>query len=345
MIYHFHSPWWALLLIPLTSALILGVQRRPPALIVPTVVPFGKAAGARRAGLHNLPWFIYYLGFLSMVVALMRPQAGTERTIRKAEGIDIVLALDVSGSMEAYDLPADIRSENEAFAGIDRGAIRSRIAIAKEALERFVKRRPDDRLGLIAFSTLPYVACPPTLDQEFLLGHLQNLEAGTLGDHTGIAGPIAAATSRLKESSAKRRVLVLFTDGANNVDDRVTPEQAAEIAKTFDVVIYTVGIGSDRGYRVLNHPFAGRRLRQQGDAFNRELLETISGITGGRYFRAEDAAGFDQVMNEIDALEKTDVEQPVFIDYSERFLPWLLAGLVCVLLAHALDNTVFQTVP
>jgi Ca-activated chloride channel family protein len=343
---HLHSPWWALLALPLTLAFIVRLVRRPPALLVPTVEPFAKGGAAGRAlSLRHLPDLLYYLGGLALVVALMRPQFGVERTIRRAEGIDIILALDASGSMEAYDVPEGVKTQRELYNRIQSGNIKNRIEVAKDALRQFSDKRPNDRIGLIAFATLPFVACPPTLDRDFLHGHLEMLEAGTLGDHTGIAGPIASATSRLKESEAKRRVLVLFTDGANNVDDRITPEQAARIAGTFDIIIYTVGIGSDLAYRLVSHPFGGARLRRQGRDYNRELMKTISETTGGRFFEADDAASFNAVMAEIDDLETTGLEQPVFVDYSERFMPWLVAGLATILLAFTLENSVLQVLP
>lgn len=342
---HFHSPWWGLLAIPLTAGFLVWLCRTPPAIRVSAIEPFEKAGGTRRSIARILPGSLYYLGLALMTVALMRPQFGLERTVRRAEGIDMVLALDASGSMQAYDVPAGVTSERQLMRGINNGSVKNRIEIAKEALQRFVERRPNDRIGLIAFATLPFVASPPTLDHDFLLGHLEMVEAGTLGDHTGIAAPIASGTTRLKQSDAKRRVLVLFTDGDNNVDDRITPEQAARIAETFDVVLYTVGIGSERAYRVVAHPFGGSRLRRQAGSYNRELMERISEITGGRFFEADDAATFDEVMDEIDALETTSLEQPVFMDYQERFVPWAVAGLICILAAFVLENTFLQIIP
>ncbi len=340
----FQHPWWGLLAVPILAAVLLAHWRRPPTLKVSSSRSFARAGEGRRWRPAQLPIWLRGLGLLLLTVALMRPRAGIEQTVRRVEGIDIMLALDASGSMLAYDVPAGVRSEAEFLGGIQNGRFKNRIEIAKEELQRFVDSRPNDRIGLIAFATHPYVVCPPTLDHSFLLGHLERVEAGTLGSHTGIAGPLASATSRLKESTARRRVLVLFSDGDNNVEARVTPEQAARLAQTFDIVVHTVGVGSDQAYRLIDLP--GRQiLRRQTESFNRRLLEQIGEITGGHYFEARDAELFAQVMREIDALETTDLEQPLYLDYRERFFPWLVAGLAVLLLAFGLENSWLQMLP
>jgi len=279
-----------------------------------------------------------------LIVALMRPQLGIERFIRRAEGIDVMLALDASGSMQAYDLPESYRTESEVRRDIQAGILRTRIEVAKEELRKFVEGRPNDRIGLIVFATLPYVASPPTLDHRFLLEQLSEINAGELGDRTGIAAPIASAAGRLEKSPAKRRVLVLFTDGDNNVEAKVTPQQAAKLAATFDVAAYTVGIGSPRSVVAVQTAF-GALLQPSGAGFNEKLLREISDVTGGRYFEARDAQAFRKVMEEIDALETTALEQPTYMDYKEQFAGWLAAGLSLLLAAAIIENSVLQVVP
>lgn len=340
----FHSPWWGLLIIPISVCLVVARNKQRPAFHFPSLAPVKAASAARQAGLFSMPLFLYAAGLVLLTIALIRPQFGIEKIIRTAQGIDIILALDASGSMEAYDAPADTRTERQLYRQISEGSVKSRIAVAKDALREFVEERPDDRIGLIVFATLPYVASPPTLDHDFLTGQLQQLKAGSLGGNTGIAAPVAAGTDRLKDSKAKRRVLVLFTDGANNVDDRITPEQAAKIAKTFDVVIYTVGIGGNRAYRLVRG-FGGTRLRHQPSDYNEELLKNMSEVTGGRFFKAGDAEGLKKVMAEIDALETTGLKQPVFVDYQERFFPFALSGLLLLLVGRYLEKTVFLVTP
>jgi Ca-activated chloride channel family protein len=344
MTLHFHSLWWCLLAVALLLAVVVAVRRRPPAITVSHLSSFGVPARPRMIHPLRLPLLLFSAGVLALIVALMRTQKGIERYMRRAEGIDVMLALDVSGSMEAYDIAERYDSESKVLTGIRSGELQTRIDVAKAELRKFVERRPNDRIGLIAFARLPYVVCPPTLDHRFLLGNMDLVDAGKLPDGTGIAAPVASATNRLKGSSAKRRVLVLFTDGSNNVDAAITPKQAAKLAQTFDVVVYTVGVGSNRSVIIANTPF-GPRLRTGGADFNRQLLEQIADTTGGRYFEARDTEAFGRVMQEIDDLETTSMEQPVYIDYRERFVPWLIAGIALILLAFLLENTVLQTVP
>jgi Ca-activated chloride channel family protein len=342
---HFDSPWWILLILAVALGMFIAWRRRPPTLSVSTARPFQQASDNRRTALMlRLPLCLTAVGMLCLVIALMRPQLGTEQIIRRSEGVDIMLALDVSGSMEAYDLPPDIDTEQRFLGAVRDGRLKSRVQIAREQLEAFVKKRPNDLIGLIAFAQLPYVVAPPTLDHQFLMKRLELLDAGELPDGTGIAAPIASATNRLRGSPAKRRVLVLFTDGENNVDAAITPEQAAKAAKTFDVIAYTVGVGSQRSVIVRQSPF-GARLHPGAAGFNRELLEKIANITGGRYFEAHDEAGFRNTMREIDELEKRTVEQMIYIDYRERFMPWLAAGLIFLLAGFLLEHTILQTVP
>ena len=343
---HIHSPWWGLLIVLVVLGVIVAWRLRRPTLRVSSAAPYRAAMPGKggRPFILRIPALLYALGLTSLVFALMRPQAGIERTVRRAEGVDIMLALDVSGSMKSYDIGDEYQTQEAVFRGMERGDLEQRIEVARQELIRFVRGRPNDRIGLIAFSRFPYVACPPTLDHDFLLENLRRLDIGLFPDMTGIAGPIAAATNRLKESDAKRRVLVLFTDGDNNVDAAATPRQAAELAAEFDIVVYTVGIGSRRSVVFVDTPF-GQRLRGGISTLNDELLRDIADATGGRYFEARDPQAFRDVMDEIDKLEKTTLEQPVYTDYHERFLPWAIGGLVLCLAAFFLENTTLQELP
>ncbi|MCC6582004.1 MAG: VWA domain-containing protein [Phycisphaeraceae bacterium] len=341
MIFRFANPWMAVLVVPLAAGLVLALRRLPPALLVSQLATFRTAFPARPLG-HpvHIPLYLYAAAMLLAIVALMRPQFGNERLIERREGIDIVLILDVSGSMQCYDAAGV--SERDVAAAINAGRLKPRIEVAKEELRKFVESRPNDRLGLIAFSRLPYMVCPPTLDHDFLLNHLATLEAGMLTDGTGIATPIASATTRLQTSSAKRRVAVLFTDGMNNVQASITPQQAADIAKTFSIAVYTVGIGSESAW------VAPRGFLQRippGEGVDEELLRSIAAKTGARYFAARDRESFAKVMKEIDALETTTLEAPRYLDYREQFMPLLTAALVLLLVAFLLENAWLQTVP
>ena len=180
---------------------------------------------------------------------------------------------------------------------------------------------------------------------NFIYAHLDQLEAGVIGDATGIAGPIAAAVHRLKGSDSKRKVLVLFTDGSNNIDARVSPRQAAKLAKTFNVIVYTVGIGSRNAFIVQNHPIFGRSLQQMGGEFDESLLKDIAKLSSGKYYTASDAKGLGKVMREIDKLEKTTKEQPRYVDYRELGAGFALWGLILVFLAFLLESTIAVKIP
>jgi Ca-activated chloride channel family protein len=223
--------------------------------------------------------------------------------------------------------------------------LENRVEVAKKELRKFVEKRPDDRIGLIIFSKLPYTVCPPTLDHDFLTGQIATFEGGMLGEATNLAGPLASAVTRLKDSPAKRRVAVFFTDGGNNVQDKISPEQAADLAKTFNVAVYTVGIGSNRAVMPMPGMFGERLMSVGGMDFDPALLKSIAEKTGARYFAARDAEGFGRAMAEIDRLEKVKTETPRYMDYSERFPPLLWAGLALLVLAFLLERTVLQTIP
>ena len=322
----FAYPWLLLLLLLLPLIGIYCVYRqKQPSITVSTVAPFESVRAARRPG---IPLTCMLLALGVTIVALARPRIGNEKFLIRSQGIDIVLAIDLSGSMAAYDVPPEIRSGRQLVNAIKDGSLKNRLDVAKDEIRKFIEARPNDRIGLVGFAEAAYNLAPPTLDHAWLFSHLKSLEPGVLGDLTGIASALGTGVSRLKDSDAPRRVLVLFTDGANTARNRLTPEQAAELAKKFNVVIHTVGIGSDNAVGV----FGGMIQRQEG-SFDEKLLQELANITGGRYFRAADAEGMKQVMEEINRLEKTVVEQPKYTEYRE-FAP-RLALVALALMAFA----------
>lgn len=342
----FALPWFLLLYIPFMVLVLLAIKYRKPTIRIPSMKPFRKAnPGKKLSLLTSLPFLLYVVGTAFLIFALARPQYGIEQLKQKAEGIDIMLAIDLSGSMAAVDVPENYKEEKEVYAALKKGILKPRIQIAKEKIRQFIERRPNDRIGLIAFAPLPYLACPPTLDHPWLYAHLDRLKPDIIGNATGIAGPIAAAVYRLKDSDAKRKVVVLFTDGSNNIDARVSPRQAAKIAKTFDVIIYTVGIGSRNAYVVQPHPFYGQVLQALGSQFDEHLMKDIAESSNGKYFTAADEKGLETVMKEIDKLEKTTREQPRYIDYSEYGPHLVKIGLILILAAFGLGQTMMLKIP
>ena len=341
--FRFESPWFLLLLIPLILLFVFSLIRKKPSLSVPWIKPFILLKANKKINKNSIPTILYFIAAIIMIIALARPQQGLEQLKRRAQGIDIMLALDLSGSMKAIDVPGNL-SQNEIARKIQNGELKDRITYAKEEIKKFIKKRPNDRIGLVVFAPRPYVACPPTLDHSWLLLHLNQVDAGIIGDSTNIAAPITSAVNRLKDTKSKRKVLVFFTDGENNVDDRITPLQAAKLAKMYNVIVYTVGIGSPTAYVLQNTMFGSQFLPVIGQ-FDDSLMKEIAKMTEGKYYSVGDEKGLKVALDKIDKLEKTTVESPIFIDYSELGPRLLILALMFFLLGLVSDNLIFVRIP
>lgn len=335
--FEFEYPWFLLLLVPYGALLLFAWHRKEPSLSVPSLLPFRMAEGEGSRPKSNLRKFFVFFCFAAagvfLIAGLARPRKGLETIRARADGIDIILAVDLSGSMSAIDVPqhySRARTED----ALRHGKLKTRLEASKKAIARFIESRPCDRIGLIAFAERPYVICPPTLDHAFLLANLFRMEPQMIGDGTGIAGPIASAVKRLKDMDSKSRIVVLFTDGANTVPMQITPEEAAKLADTFKITIYTVGIGSGNAY--VPTPFGYEPYPEQ---FDEKLLNEIASITGGKYYHAADEDGMGQAMRAIDKLEKTSAEQPAMTVWKEYYpvMAWCAAG--AMLLGLALQST------
>ncbi len=341
----FAHPWLLVAALPVLLIALYAWNRKQPSIRVPSLNAVKQAASKskKRNWKRLIPFLLYTAAMLLLVVALARPREGMEQINRRAEGIDIIVALDLSGSMKAIDIPRGM-PRNRIESALNSGALKSRIVTAKKEIAKFIEARPNDRIGLIAFAPLPYMACPPTLDHAWLIANLENLDAGVIGDMTNIAGPMASAVQRLKDSEAKRKIIVLFTDGSNNVDAKVTPRQAAKLANTFDITVYTVGIGS--GFSVVpQETFAGRTFVPVQNDFDEPLLKDIASTSGGKYYRAEDGESMAAAMKEIDALEKTSFEQQTIVNWRELAPGFIVGALFCMLLAFLLENSIMKRIP
>jgi Ca-activated chloride channel homolog len=341
----FAYPWLLFLYIPLLVVIwYFWSKKATPALKISSTKPFIEAKQNSKKRASHLPMLFYIAASIVLVFALARPRVGSEKIIFRAKGIDIILAIDLSGSMNAIDIPRNIKTEKQLSEGLKTGKIKNRLEVAKEEIKKFVKKRPNDRLGLIGFAQLPYNICPPTLDHGWLIDNLKRLKPGIIGQNTGIAGPIASGVQRLDKSDSKRRVLVLFTDGANTVNARITPRQAAKLGDACDVVIYTVGIGSNNAL-VANNSMFGNSYQPFRGTFDEPLLKDIAKISDGKYYHAYDAKGLGAAMTDINKIEKTTVEQPKYIDYKE-FAPTLAAiVLILLLIGFFLENSIFLSIP
>ena len=339
-------PWLLLLFIPYAAVLYFSWTLRAPSIRVPGIAPFRLAVGKKgRVNWRKLiPFALFALGGAAMIVALAQPREGIEEIRSKADGIDIMIAIDLSPSMDAVDASMNI-SDTQLLGLLRQGKIKNRVETAKDEIARFIEERPNDRIGLIAFASLPYVICPPTLDHAFLLSNLSRFSVGQIGDGTGIASPIASAVKRLKDSDAKSRILVLFTDGSNTVNGQISPRDAGKLADTFEITIYTVGIGSRYARFPERGLLGGIQFQTYPNEFDEPLLQELADMTGGRYYRAADAKGMAQAMNEINQLEKTSMEQPVVVNWRELYPYFCWFALAALLLGFCLRQTVCLRLP
>ena len=347
MINTFAHPYMFFLLVPLALVLLRAWFKPVPALRVPSLRPFKAASKGKlsRINLRKLvPFLLYSIGGVMLIVALAGPREGMEEIRRRADGIDIMVALDLSGSMRAIDVPPGIRTERELEVAMASGKVKDRLGTAKEEIAKFIEARPNDRIGLIAFAPLPYVVCPPTLDHAWLIANLDRLESGSIGDATGIAGPVASAVQRLKDSDSKRSIIVLFTDGANNVNAKITPRQAAKLANTFDITLYTVGIGSRNSVMKLDSMFGSSFQRVEG-SFDEKLLQEMTDTTGGVYYKAADGESMAKAMAQIDQLEKTSVEQNIIVNWKEFYPLFCWLAIAFLLIGFAYEHALRVSVP
>ena len=260
-----------------------------------------------------------------LIIALARPQSSSKSQKINVEGIDIVLTIDLSSSMLAQDLKPD------------------RLEAAKNISADFVKGRPEDRMGLVVFASETFTQVPLTTDHGMLLNMMKDMKCGMLEDGTAIGDGLASSVSRLKDSEAISKVVILLTDGDNNAGS-IDPATAAEMAKLFGIRVYTIGVGT-RGtapYPVQT-PFGGIQYQQIPVTINEPLLQQIADETGGKYYRATSNEKLEQIYDEIDQLERSKIEINEFTRVHEEFLPFVLIGLALLLLGFILKNTVFKT--
>jgi Ca-activated chloride channel family protein len=265
-------------------------------------------------------------------VALARPQWGTQHTEVLTEGINIVLALDLSESMAALDFKK-------------QGRVVNRLEAVKGVVQDFVAGRSGDRIGLVVFGTHAYTQLPLTRDYNTLVSLLDRLEIGTAGERTAIGDAIGISLKRLADIESKSNIIILLTDGQSNAGE-LSPENAGEIAVLRRVKIYTIGVGT-RGKApfLIKDPLFGERYVYHQVSIDEETLKAIADKTGGLYFRAEDLEGLQQIYDTIDRLEKTEVKVDIFADYSEIY-PWLLIPAIVLLSLYViLRNTRYLVVP
>lgn len=334
MPFTFAQPWFLLLLLLLPlAAWWRGRQGNPAAFLYSSTHLVSGVANIGQSGAGRVLAAMRWLTLVLFIVGLARPQFVESETSVKASGIDIVVAIDLSGSMEAEDFEL-------------KGQRVNRLEIEKDVLKKFVEKRPGDRIGLVAFAGKAYVAAPLTLDHDFLQSNIDRLELHTIEDGTAIGSGLSAAVNRIRELKSKSKIVILMTDGVSNAG-KVPPLTAAEAAQALGIKVYTIGVGTHgmapvpRGVDMF-----GRKVYGQAEVdIDEKTLQEISKKTGAEYFRADNTEALRKIYDRIDKLEKTEIEVKRFVHIKEQFQWVLVPGLALLLLEVLLGNTVWRKLP
>jgi len=299
-----------------------------------TAIRFSSIRGVKKIGPSPTVVFRHSVAVLRclaiffLVLALARPQKGIRDTRITTEGIDIVLTVDVSGSMDYADFVLD-------------GEKVSRLAAAKDVIARFIDERTSDRIGMVVFGSLAYTQCPLTSDYGVLLQLLEKVHVGMVDDkQTAIGSGIVTSLNRLRESETKSKIIILLTDGENNAG-KINPPTAANMAKALDIKIYTIGIGPRKSYTLRVSPFQTITI----NPLDPTGLKEIAATTGGEYFAAWDTASLKRIFELINTMEKTTGEEVIYTEYNELFPYFIGVGLLILLIGVLLSNTRFRRLP
>ena len=331
--FSFAHPWLLLLLlaIPLL-AWLKGRVGGTAGITFSNTAMLAKIGRRQRSRAGALLAALTYLALALFITALARPPLGRVITRVQATGVDIMLAIDVSRSMLAEDFTIGNRRAN-------------RIDAVKLVTEQFIRERPNDRIGIVAFAGRPYLVSPLTLDHDWLTRNLERLRIGLVEDGTAIGSAIATAANRLKDKEAKTKLIVLLTDGDNN-SGKVQPLTAAEAAKALGIRIYTIGAGTEgEAPFPLQNAFGRTVYRNVLVKFDEKTLQDIAAMTNGQYFRATDTNSLRTIFNEIDKLEKSKVEVEKTAQYRDIFSWFLIPGIACLALEILLSQTLWRRLP
>lgn len=329
----FLQPEWLWLLALLPIVLLWRGRRGPVAAIEYSDVSLAREVARRgRSRIGALIWLLPIVAGALIIVGLARPQRAHGRTEVTANGIDIVLDLDVSGSMQALDFQMDSRRVN-------------RIEVVKSVVSKFIDERPDDRIGIIAFAGAPYLVSPITLDHDWLQQNLERVAVGGADDGTAIGSAIAASVNRLRLTQAKSKVVILLTDGVNNTG-KISPIAAAEAARAMGVKIYTIGVGVRGEAPIPVRDAAGNaRLVMAKVDVDEKTLQTVADETGGKFYRATDTDSLQQIYQQINRFEKTAQTVHKF-EHTEELYPWALIPALGILgLSLLLQQTRLRRLP
>lgn len=317
---------WLLLVVPLLVAYHLWIGRRSATLTVSTLG--GKRAPRTfRYWLRPIPVVLRIEAIVLFIIALARPVEEHSESETTIEGVDIVLAMDISGSMLAQDFKPD------------------RLEASKAIAAEFIADREGDRISVVAFAGEAFTQCPLTSDRGAVQTSLSRLRSGVIDDGTAIGNGLATAINRLRESSAKSKVVVLVTDGVNN-SGQISPRMAADIARDLEVKVYTIGVGR-RGQAPMPamDPYGNVMMVMADVEIDEDVLREIAKVTGGKYFRAENSDALTKIYEEIDQMEKSKVQVTDYISYEELFLSWVLWGVLLLVVELLFSRVVLNRLP
>ena len=324
----FHSPAYLfllLLLIPIVGWWVWRVRQMHATLQMSDTSVLGKAPKTWRVYMIHAPFVLRVLCITFLSIALARPQLSNRWSSESTEGIDIMMALDISGTMQAEDLKPN------------------RLEAAKQVATDFVLSRPNDNIGLVVFAGESFTQCPLTTDHAVLVNLFQSVKFGMIEDGTAIGLGLANCVNRMKDSPTKSKVVILLTDGSNNRGD-IDPQTAAQIAQTFGIRVYAVGVGSHGQARVPVQTPYGVQYMMMDSEFDEATLRNIANTTGGEYFRATDNSSLKRIYAQIDQLEKSKIRVREYSKRTENYAPFLTAALLCLLLDILLKCFALRTI-
>lgn len=321
--------FWLFLLLPVLIAFYLfRIKKQEAEFTISSIQTFGNIDNSFKSYLRHFSIFLRLIAISAIILVLARPQSRSSWKDVKTEGIDIVLSLDVSYSMLAKDFKPN------------------RLEAAKEVAKEFIDSRPNDRIGLVIFGGEAFTQCPLTSDHNVVKNLLNQLEAGSLAEGTAIGLGVADAVARAKDSKGKSKVVILLSDGVSNVGE-IAPITAGEIAKTFGVRVYTIGVGS-RGKALMPvgiYPNGQMEYGLVDVEIDENTMQKVAETTGGKYFRATDKESLRDVYREIDRLEKTIISEKSFSNKSEHFLPFALIAAIALLAEFIVKHFIIRQIP
>lgn len=316
-----------LLLIPMIGWYIYKINRNQASLQISSSEAFNRSGMTTwKVWMRHLPYILRMLAVAAVILILARPQSTNSWQNSSTEGIDIVMAMDISSSMLAQDLKPN------------------RLEASKDVAAAFINGRPNDNIGLVVFAAESFTQCPLTTDHGVLLNLFKDIQPGIIEDGTAIGLGLANAVSRIKDSQAKSKVIILLTDGVNNTGE-IAPVTAAEIARTFGIRVYTIGVGTKGEAPYPFQTAFGIQYQNVPVEIDEPTLKQIATTTGGQYFRATDNASLKEIYSEIDKMEKTKISVQEYSKKQEEYKNWALLLLSLLLLEILLRNSILRTIP